>query len=111
MAQAMRQDEDNIIRDRESVRLAWKTGRVQNMYMMFRSAKSFNQPINTNVTTGAWDVMQVLNMDSMFKYAESFNQSLDRWNPIRVELMYEMFFRATAFHQNIDDWIFNLMLM
>ena len=44
------------------------------MGSMFRSAKTFNQPLNN------WDVSKVENMTGMFRGAKNFNQPLDKWD-------------------------------
>jgi surface protein len=92
----------------------WNTSKVTNMAKMFESAIMFNQPINTNITTGAWDTSNVTNMASMFDSASVFNQPIGNWDTSNVTSMESMFDntpyvgttfdRQSAFNQNISEW-------
>ena len=75
------------------------------MNRMFRSTKSFNQPLND------WDVSNVTNMNGMFymtfgkyKAHSIFNQPLDKWNVSNVINMNDMFCGAKKFNQSLNNW-------
>ena len=101
----------------------WDTGKVINMYSMFRDASAFNQDIgswNTEKVTlmnsmfhtassfnqdiGSWNTAQVTNMGYMFYKASAFNQDIGSWNTAQVTIMYRMFSSASAFNQDIGSW-------
>ena len=48
--------------------------KVTDMYGMFSSADSFNQPI------GDWDMSNVTNVSRMFHWSLRFDQDLTRWD-------------------------------
>ena len=48
----------------------WDVSNVKDMYYMFNTARSFNQPLNN------WNVSKVTDMNWMFEDADSFNQPL-----------------------------------
>ena len=56
----------------------WDTGKVINMYSMFRDASAFNQDI------GSWNTEKVTLMNSMFHTASAFNQDIGSWNTAQV---------------------------
>ena len=74
------------------------TSNVTNMRSMFKSARSFNQPI------GNWDTSKVTDMSWMFYKAESFNQPIGNWNTSKVTKMFSMFKDAKSFNQPIGSW-------
>ena len=76
----------------------WDVSNVTNMDDMFRSAESFNQPLNK------WDVSNVTDMTSMFVNAQSFNQPLNNWNVSNVFDMSFMFAGAESFNQPLNKW-------
>ena len=101
----------------------WNTGKVTNMFSMFRDASAFNQDIGSwntaqvtsmnsmfrdasafNQNIGSWNTAQVTTMGSMFQYASAFNQDIGSWNTAQVTAMKYMFFVASAFNQAIGDW-------
>ena len=51
---------------------------VTNMFGLFCSASSFNQPLNK------WNVSKVTITEAMFHDAKSFNQPLNNWNVSKV---------------------------
>jgi surface protein len=76
----------------------WDVSSVTNMYLMFNSARVFNQPLNN------WDVSSVTNMKRMFDSAKIFNQPLDNWDVGSVTNMYLMFSATDAFNQPLNNW-------
>jgi len=52
----------------------WNVSAVEDMQLMFRSAKMFNQDISK------WDVSSVKTTYNMFKGANNFHQNLENWN-------------------------------
>ena len=99
---------------------SWNTSNIQNMSLLFLSATSFNQDINTwdtgqvtnmqgmfgasefNQFIGDWDVSQVTNMSGMFEDDEFFDQSLANWNVTSVTTMETMFLDAGISTANYD---------
>ena len=65
---------------------------VTNMFGLFCSASSFNQPLNK------WNVSNVKKMSGMFEGANSFNQPLNDWDVSKVTDMRGMFASATSFN-------------
>ena len=101
----------------------WNTGKVTNMFSMFRDASAFNQDIgswNTEKVTymaymfyaasafnqdiGSWNTEKVTSMNSMFAFASAFNQDIGSWNTEKVTTMMYMFYQAPAFNQDIGSW-------
>ncbi|WP_353777643.1 BspA family leucine-rich repeat surface protein [Winogradskyella sp. 3972H.M.0a.05] len=76
----------------------WDVSSIQNMFLMFGNASSFNQPLNN------WNVGNVTNMLSMFNSAVIFNQDINNWNTSQVETMRFMFTGASDFNKPIDNW-------
>ena len=77
---------------------SWNTGKVTTMNSMFRSASAFNQDI------GEWNTEQVTNMGYMFQGASAFNQAIGGWNTAQVTIMKYMFYSASAFNHDISSW-------
>ena len=71
---------------------------VTNMSSMFRSADSFNQPLE------AWNVSNVTDMSWLFNFAESLNQPLEKWDVSNVTEMSGMFRNATKFNHPLEKW-------
>ena len=63
------------------------------MYLMFKEAEFFNQPI------GSWSVGTVTDMRNMFRKAEAFNQPMGTWEVGSVRSMELMFWGAASFNQ------------
>ena len=101
----------------------WDVSSVTYMYLMFREASSFNQPIgNWNISSvtdmggmfqgassfnqpiGNWNVSSVTDMGGMFRFASSFNQPIGNWNVSSVTNMHSMFYQASSFNQPIGNW-------
>jgi surface protein len=76
----------------------WNTANVTNMYGMFVSASSFNQPI------GNWNTANVTNMMELFLFADAFNQPVGNWNTGNVTNMNSMFRGANVFNQPVGNW-------
>jgi surface protein len=71
---------------------------VQNLCLMFKNNREFNQPISH------WNVSSVTRMAGLFRGATNFNQDISRWNMSRVKSTAAMFREATSFNQPIGDW-------
>lgn len=71
---------------------------VTSIQAMFRSASSFNEPINH------WDVSNITDMSYLFYFTNSFNQGLSGWNTANVLDMQFMFRSAGSFDQDIGSW-------
>ena len=71
----------------------WDMSQCTNMYGMFQSAASFDQPL------GAWDTSSVTRMDNMFNAAKVFNQDISDWDTSSVTGMNAMFRSAELFNQ------------
>jgi len=67
------------------------------MYAMFYQASSFNQDLNSWITT------KVQELGSMFESATSFNSTIKDWTTSKVTSMYDMFFYANSFNQPLDS--------
>jgi surface protein len=77
----------------------WSTNQVQDMYVMFYGARSFNRNLSQ------WDTSQVMNMAGMFTDASSFRGfGLENWNTSQVVDMDGMFAYTTVFNGNIAHW-------
>ncbi|MBT1395979.1 BspA family leucine-rich repeat surface protein [Mycoplasma bovis] len=76
----------------------WDTSNIEDMSLMFFSAKKFNTDISS------WKTNSVKNMSYMFTSAEAFNQNLDKWDTSNVTTMNRMFQEAKAFNGNISNW-------
>ena len=87
----------------------WNTSTVTNMNAMFSMATAFNQPV------GDWDVSSVTDMAYMFNGATSFNQPIGAWDVSSVFNMAAMFSTASSFNQPIGAWdvssVFNMSAM
>ena len=84
----------------------WKTPVLTSLYHTFRSARSFNKPINTHTVDGEkyWDVSNVTNMRETFRNAVEFNQPLDAWDVSNVTNFYNTFASARKFNQDLSTW-------
>lgn len=75
-------------------------------YHEFRSADTFNQPLNE------WNVSNVRYMDAMFYEASSFNQSLLKWNTQNVISAAGVFYGAnktlTYYPENVNHILKNI---
>ncbi|CCO19456.1 unnamed protein product [Bathycoccus prasinos] len=76
----------------------WNTGKVTNMFSMFRDASAFNQDI------GSWNTARVTNMGYMFLSASAFNQDIGSWTTAQVTSMGNMFASASSFNRDIGSW-------
>jgi surface protein len=79
------------------------TGTI-NMNQMFRSARFFNQNINTSTNGIYWNTSRVTNMAQMLQGANSFGQPLNNWDVSNVTTMFNMFRAAISFDQDISSW-------
>jgi surface protein len=68
------------------------------MNAMFQNASSFNQPLNS------WVTSSLTTTAGTFSGASSFNQPLSSWNVSSVSIAFSMFQNASAFDQDISSW-------
>ena len=93
----LNEDTRNYIVQRYGEIGEWNVSNVTDMSSMFRSAESFNQPLNN------WNVSNVTNMGGMFMLTLSFNQPLNNWNVSNLEFMHFMF-NDSPLENNSPNW-------
>ena len=77
---------------------SWVTSSVTDMSSMFSGASMFDQSLS------GWNTASVTDMSYMFQGASMFDQSLSGWNTGSVTEMFRMFEGASAFDQSLSSW-------
>ena len=72
--------------------VAWQTGKVSDMGLMFDGASVFNQDI------GKWDTSKVTDMSEMFANASKFDQNLSNW-AVGAVITHNRAFKGSAMEQ------------